>query len=65
MEEEIPLLARVLAVADSYDAMTSDRPYRKRRSRIDAISEIEQCSGSQFDPEVVEAFIAVTSHRIF
>lgn len=64
-EEEIPLMARILAVADSYDAMTSDRPYRKRRTRAAALTEIEQCSGSQFDPLVVEAFISVTSHRIF
>jgi putative nucleotidyltransferase with HDIG domain len=63
--EEIPLLARVLAVADSYDAMTSDRPYRQRRTRAEAIEEIERCSGTQFDPQVVEAFIEVASHRIF
>ena len=65
VEEEIPLLARILAVADSYDAMTSDRPYRKRRTRAEALIEIERCSGSQFDPRVVEAFLSVTSHRIF
>jgi HD-GYP domain-containing protein (c-di-GMP phosphodiesterase class II) len=45
--------------------MTSDRPYRQRRNRIDAIAEIERCSGTQFDPEIVEAFIEVTSHKIF
>jgi putative nucleotidyltransferase with HDIG domain len=64
-EEDIPIMARVLAVADAYDAMTSDRPYRQRRNRIDAIAEIERCSGTQFDPEIVEAFIEVTSHKIF
>ncbi len=63
--EKIPLLSRVLAVADAYDAMTSDRPYRSRRTRADALAEIERCSGSQFDPRVVAAFIQVTSHRIF
>ncbi len=62
---DIPLMARVLSVADAYDAMTSDRPYRQRRTRVDAISEIERCSGSQFDPEIVDAFIEVTSHKIF
>ena len=63
--ENIPILARVLAVADSYDAMTSDRPYRQRRTRAEAIEEIERCSGTQFDPQIVEAFIEVASHRIF
>ena len=62
---EIPLLGRMIAVGDTYDAMTSDRPYRRKRNRVDAISEIEQCSGSQFDPQVVKAFIEVTSHKIF
>ena len=62
---DIPLMARVLAVADAYDAMTSDRPYRQRRNRIDALSEIERCSGSQFDPEIVEAFIEIASHKMF
>lgn len=65
MEEDIPLMARMLAVADAYDAMTSDRPYRTRLTRADAITEIDRCSGSQFDPQIVEAFIEVTSHRMF
>lgn len=64
-QEEIPLLARVLAVADTYDAITSDRPYRARRTRAQAVTEIERCSGTQFDPLIVEAFIEVTSHKIF
>jgi len=64
-EVEIPIMARVLAVADSYDAMTSDRPYRQRRTRAEAIAEIERCSGSQFDPQIVEAFIEVASHKMF
>jgi putative nucleotidyltransferase with HDIG domain len=65
MEEDIPLMARMLAVADAYDAMTSDRPYRPKLTRADAIEEIDRCSGSQFDPQIVEAFIEVTSHRMF
>lgn len=65
LKEDIPLLARVLAVADSYDAITSDRPYRKRQSRGDAIAEIRRCSGTQFDPSVVEAFLVVTGRKIF
>ncbi len=55
--EEIPLMARILAVADAFDAMTSDRPYRKRKSKEEAINEVIRCSGTQFDPEVVEAFL--------
>lgn len=57
-EQEIPLMARVLAVADTFDALTSDRPYRARRSHEEAFDEIIRCSGSQFDPAVVEAFIS-------
>ena len=55
--EEIPLIARILAVADSYDAMTSDRPYRKGMDQSIAIGELQKNSGSQFDPEIVTAFI--------
>lgn len=55
--EGIPLLARIVAVADAYDAMTSDRPYRKAKNRDDAVREITRCSGEQFDPKVVEAFL--------
>ena len=55
---EIPLSARVFAVADALDAMTSDRPYRKARNWVQAGREVLQQSGRQFDPEVVSAFIA-------
>ncbi|MGC8927487.1 MAG: HD domain-containing phosphohydrolase [Myxococcota bacterium] len=54
--EEIPLLARIITVADSFDAMTSDRPYRKAFSLEEAIAELKRKSGSQFDPKVVEVF---------
>jgi diguanylate cyclase (GGDEF)-like protein/PAS domain S-box-containing protein len=57
--EEIPLLSRIIAVVDAYDAMTSDRPYHAAISREDALIELERCSGNQFDPYVVEQFIAV------
>lgn len=53
----IPLGARVIAVADSYEAMTSDRPYRKALSREEAISELVNNAGTQFDPVVVEHFL--------
>ena len=57
--EEIPLEARVLAVADAFDAMTSDRPYRRALSREEALTEVERCSGTQFDPEIVQVFLAL------
>ena len=56
---DIPLAARVFAVADALDAMTSDRPYRQAISWVDAGRELVQQSGRQFDPEVVGAFIGV------
>jgi len=55
--EEIPLASRVFAVADAYNAMTSDRPYRKAVSHSAAIEEIKRGVGTQFDPKVVEAFL--------
>ncbi len=54
--EDIPLSARILAVADSFDAMSSDRPYRRRKTWDQIIEEIKSLSGKQFDPQVVEAF---------
>ncbi len=54
--EDIPLAARILAVADTYDSMTTTRPYRKGLPHQVAIDEIKRCSGSQFDPEVARAF---------
>jgi len=54
--EDIPLNSRILAVADAFDAMTSDRPYRKKRNIAEVVSDIESCSGTQFDPAVVRAF---------
>jgi response regulator RpfG family c-di-GMP phosphodiesterase len=56
--EQIPLAARIFAVADTLDAMTSDRPYRSALSWYDAVEEIVAQSGRQFDPEVVAAFVA-------
>jgi putative nucleotidyltransferase with HDIG domain len=57
--EEIPVEARVLAVADAFDAMTSDRPYRRALSRAEALAEVERCSGTQFDPEIARVFLEV------
>jgi PAS domain S-box-containing protein/putative nucleotidyltransferase with HDIG domain len=53
---DIPFLARIIAVADTFDSMTSDRPYRPKASKEAAISELKKYSGTQFDFEVVEAF---------
>jgi diguanylate cyclase (GGDEF)-like protein/putative nucleotidyltransferase with HDIG domain len=55
---EIPVGARIIFVADAYDAMTSDRLYRGRRSGDEALAEIVRCAGTQFDPSVVEALAA-------
>jgi putative nucleotidyltransferase with HDIG domain len=55
--EKIPILAKIVAVADTYDAMTTDRPYRRALSKEMAIKELKRCTGTQFDREVVEAFI--------
>jgi diguanylate cyclase (GGDEF)-like protein/putative nucleotidyltransferase with HDIG domain len=57
--DEIPLEARILAVADSYEAMTVDRVYRKALGAEKARAELERCAGTQFDPRVVEVFLAV------
>jgi HD-GYP domain-containing protein (c-di-GMP phosphodiesterase class II) len=56
---EIPLEARIIAVADVYDALASDRPYRKAMSPFDAKETIVKGKGTEFDPEVVEAFLGV------
>ena len=55
--KDIPILAKIVAVADTYDAMTTDRPYRKAMEKEAAIEELKRCSGTQLDKEVVEAFI--------
>ncbi len=56
-DEEIDLLAKIVAVADAYDAMTSDRPYRKAFDKETALSEMKRCAGSQFDTTIVEKLI--------
>ncbi len=57
--EQIPLGARIAAVANTLEAMTSDRPYRAARSIGEAREEIHTCSGTQFDPEVVRTFLSM------
>jgi response regulator RpfG family c-di-GMP phosphodiesterase len=58
MGDNIPLIGRVVAIADAYDAMTSDRAYRKALPHEIACGELERCVGSQFDPEIVPVFLA-------
>ncbi len=61
---EIPIIARIIAVADAYDAMTSARPYRKALSKKDAIRELKANAGTQFDPAIVRIFIkCITSKK--
>ncbi len=55
--EQIPFGARVIAIADAYDTITSERTYKKARTPEDAFSELERCAANQFDPEIVRAFI--------
>ena len=59
---EIPLAARVISACDSYNAMTTDRPYRAAMTRPEAIAELRRNAGTQFDPEVVAALVAVVEH---
>ena len=61
--DEIPLEARVLAVADAYDTLTSDRPYRRAVTPFEAKGLISSGSGTNFDPKVVEAFLAAFNAR--
>lgn len=55
--EAIPLEARIISVADAYDAMTSLRSYQNKRSKEEAVKELMRCSGTQFDPEIVDVFV--------
>ncbi len=60
--EEIPLECRILAIADAYDSMTNDRSYRKAMSHAEAVTELERCAGTQFDPELVRLFLQLLSY---
>ena len=59
--EQIPISSRIIAIADTYDAMTSSRAYRTALSHEIAINEIEHCSGTQFDPKLAEIFVSISS----
>ncbi len=62
-KNEIPIGAKIIAVADAYDAMTTDRPYRRALSKNEAIRRIKECSGTQFDPKVVKAFLEILGKK--
>jgi len=55
--EQIPLGARIIAVAEAFDAIVSDRPFKSARTFDEAVAEIRRCSGTQFDPKAVDALI--------
>jgi putative nucleotidyltransferase with HDIG domain len=57
MGENIPYFARIVSIADTYDAMTTNRPYRKALTVEESLREIDRCKGTQFDPELAELFI--------
>jgi HAMP domain-containing protein len=61
--KDIPLGARILSVADAFDAMTSEQKHRQAMSRADAMEELKNSSGTQFDPEIVEAFVEVLNSK--
>ncbi len=61
--EDIPLIARIICVADSYDAMNSDRVYRKRLSRERVIEEIENGKGKQFDPNIADIMLRLIKNN--
>jgi hypothetical protein len=61
--DEIPLGASIIAVCDAYDAMVTDRPYRRALTVANALAELRRCSGSQFDPAVTAAFCALAEAR--
>lgn len=62
--KSIPLISRIIALADSYDAMTSERTYRKALSSEDAIEEIKRCAGTQFDPDLIDMFVEIVKENI-
>ncbi|MCY6482925.1 transporter substrate-binding domain-containing protein [Clostridium aestuarii] len=62
--EDIPIQCRILSIVDTYDAMTNDRPYRKALPKEVALEEIKHCAGTQFDPILVDKFIAIMNEEI-
>jgi HD-GYP domain-containing protein (c-di-GMP phosphodiesterase class II) len=61
--QRIPLLGRIMAIADASSAMILDRPYRKRRTIREALAELQRCAGTQLDPELVEPFVRAVERQ--
>ncbi|MEW6574020.1 MAG: HD domain-containing phosphohydrolase, partial [Bacillota bacterium] len=61
--EEIHILSRILAIADAYDAMTSDRPHRPALPPEEALKELKRCAGTQFDPRLVGIFVELLTGK--
>jgi putative nucleotidyltransferase with HDIG domain len=62
--DAIPLFAAIIAITDTYDAMTSSRPYRSAISELETLEELRSCSGTQFNPDLVKVFIKLMDKRI-
>ena len=62
--EEVPLVSRIISIADSYDAMVSDRPYRKGLAQEVAIEEIKKNAGTQFDPALAKIFVEEVANNL-
>ncbi|PKK87356.1 MAG: hypothetical protein CVV63_01300, partial [Tenericutes bacterium HGW-Tenericutes-8] len=63
--EQIPIRARIISIADAFDAMVSERPYRKSLSLEQAVDEIKKNTGTQFDPKLVKIFLDLIDKKIF
>jgi len=61
-KEEIPIECPILSIVDAYDAMRSKRPYNKVKTKEESLTELKRCAGSQFDPRLVEIFIAIAKN---
>jgi diguanylate cyclase (GGDEF)-like protein len=61
--DDIPLVSRIISIVDAYDAMTNDRPYRRALAKEQAVAEIKKCSGTKYDPKLVEIFLKIVKGK--